>query len=193
MVSTQNQVFMKSKIILLALFLPIVGLVAFKGIEKRIIKRNLLKKEPNGTVYLIIDKSEYELQVYDDDGWYATYPVVFGNKDLSDKLMEGDRKTPEGTFKILSKREHEKWHKMFMLDYPNKDSWDKFNQRKSVGMIPKSAKIGGGIAIHGTWPHDDIVVDGYTNWTNGCISLKNEDLDELDAILPVGTKVIIRQ
>ena len=80
-----------------------------------------------------------------------------------------------------------------MLDYPNKESYDKFNQRKAEGVIPKSAKIGGGIAIHGTWPHDDIVVDDYTNWTNGCISLKNEDIDELDSILPVGTKVIIKQ
>ena len=184
---------MKSKIVFLALVLPIVGLLAFKGIEKRVIKKHLFKNDPNGTVYLIIDKSDYELQVYDDDGWYATYPVVFGNKDLSDKMMEGDRKTPEGTFKIVSKRAHEKWHKMLMLDYPNQESWSKFNERKSEGLIPKNAKIGGGIAIHGTWPHDEIVVDDYTNWTNGCISLKNEDLDELDAILPVGTKVIIRQ
>jgi len=44
-------------------------------------------------------------------------------------------------------------NKMFMLDYPNKDSWDKFNSAKIRGHDPQSAKIGGGIAIHGTWPH----------------------------------------
>ena len=38
-------------------------------------------------------------------------PVVFGNKDLGDKLMEGDKRTPEGNFKIISKRPHEKWHR----------------------------------------------------------------------------------
>ena len=32
-------------------------------------------------------------------------------------------------------------------------------QRKAKGLIPKNAKIGGGIAIHGTWPHDDLAVD----------------------------------
>lgn len=184
---------MKSKLLLVAVIIPIVGLVAFKSIERRIIKRNIFKSAPNGTVYLVVNKSDYELQVFDDDGWYATYPVVFGNKDLTDKMMEGDRKTPEGTFHITSKRAHEKWHRMFMLDYPNRESYEKFNQRKAQGMIPKSAKIGGGIAIHGTWPHDDIVVDDYTNWTNGCISLKNEDIDELDSILPIGTKVVIKQ
>ena len=44
---------------------------------------------PEGTIYIIIDKSDYELQVYDDKGWYATYPVVFGSSSLDDKEMEG--------------------------------------------------------------------------------------------------------
>jgi lipoprotein-anchoring transpeptidase ErfK/SrfK len=82
---------------------------------------------------------------------------------------------------------------MLMLDYPNKESWLKFNQRKAGGQIPRSAKIGGGIAIHGTWPNDNLVVDDFTNWTQGCVSLKNEDLDELEAFLPIGTKVVIRR
>src|SRR5262245_51195518 len=85
---------------------------------------------PVGTAYIIIDKSDYELHVYDDKGWYATYPVVFGNSSLSDKKMEGDRNTPEGTFHIASKRVHDKWHRFMALDYPTKDSWAKFNQRK---------------------------------------------------------------
>ncbi|MBO9570911.1 MAG: L,D-transpeptidase, partial [Chitinophagaceae bacterium] len=151
------------------------------------------KKDPAGTVYIIVDKSDYELSIYDDDGWYATYPVVFGNKSLGDKMMEGDRKTPEGSFKIISKRPHNKWNKIMVLDYPTKESWDKFNRRKAQGLIPKSAKIGGGIAIHGTWPHDDIVVDGYMNWTQGCVSLRNEDLDEIYDFINPGTTVIIRK
>lgn len=149
--------------------------------------------EPIGVTYVIVDKSDYELKVYDDEGWYATYPAVFGSKDLSDKMMEGDKRTPEGSFKIISKRRHEKWHKMLVLDYPNTESWAKFKQRKASGQIPSKAKIGGGIAIHGTWPNDNIVVDDYTNWTQGCVSIKNDDLDELYDILPIGTRVIIRK
>lgn len=175
--------------------LLLLALTAFtpRQHSRNAIRKNPWKTAPNGTVYLIVDKSDYELSVFDEDGWYATYPVVFGNKDISDKMMEGDRKTPEGSFRITSKRPHEKWHRMLMLDYPNKESWEKFKQRKAQGVIPKSARIGGGIAIHGTWPKDDIVVDDFTNWTNGCVSLKNDDLDELDEILPVGTRVIIRK
>jgi murein L,D-transpeptidase YafK len=185
---------MKSKWLIAGLIVVAVsGLASFRTIERKVFRRNLFKTKPVGELYLIVDKSEYELQVYDADGWYATYPVVFGNKDLSDKLIEGDRRTPEGTFKILSKKPHQKWHKMFMLDYPTPESWAKFKDRKAKGIIPQSAKIGGGIAIHGTWPHDELVVDDYTNWTNGCVALKNEDLDELDGIVDIGTKVIIQR
>jgi murein L,D-transpeptidase YafK len=184
---------MKTKIATTLSLLVLFFTFSFRSVDKRTAKKHSRKTEPSGTVYLIVDKSDYELHVYDEEGWYASYPVVFGNKDISDKLMEGDKKTPEGSFKIISKRPHAKWHKMLMLDYPTKESWQKFNKRKAEGTIPRSAKIGGGIAIHGTWPNDNIVVDDFTNWTQGCVSLKNEDLDELDRFLPVGTKVLIRR
>jgi lipoprotein-anchoring transpeptidase ErfK/SrfK len=168
--SQVNKAFRRTIVILIPLVAG-VAMVGFRSVEERFSAK----------------------RVYDDEGWYATYPVVFGNKNLDDKMREGDRKTPEGTFKIISKRPHEKWHKMLMLDYPNKESYTKFNQRKAKGLIPKNAKIGGGIALHGTWPNDNIVVDDFTNWTNGCVALKNEDLDELEVFLPVGTQVTIKR
>ena len=182
---------MKSTLILSTVIIAAATFISFGKPHPTVLKRG--GDDPVGTVYVVVDKSDYELKVFDDEGWYATYPVVFGSKDLSDKMMEGDKRTPEGNFKIISKREHEKWHKMLMLDYPNTESWSKFKQRKASGKIPSRAKIGGGIAIHGTWANDDIVVDGFTNWTNGCVSLKNEDLDELDGYLPIGTKVTIQR
>lgn len=148
---------------------------------------------PVGTIYILIDKSDYELNVYDSLGWFATYPVVFGNNSLADKKMEGDRNTPEGTFKIATKRVHNKWHRFISIDYPTKESWEKFRQRKEKGEIPASARIGGGIGIHGTWPHEDFQIDRYSNWTLGCISMKNEDVEELYKLIPNGTKVIIRR
>lgn len=147
---------------------------------------------PVGNVSIIIDKTDYELNVYDDEGWYATYPVVFGNNGLDDKKMQGDKNTPEGTFHITAKRVHEKWCRFLSLDYPNKESYEKFNLRKQRREIPASASIGGGIGIHGTWPHDDIMIDRYKNWTLGCISMKNDDVKELYSFVNPGTKVTIR-
>jgi len=148
---------------------------------------------PVGTVYLVIDKSDYELNVYDDKGWFATYPVVFGNNSLSDKKMEGDRCTPEGNFHIVAKKVHDKWDRFIALDYPTKESYEKFRERKLTGEIPATARIGGGVGIHGTWPNDDYIIDRYKNWTNGCISMKNKDVEDLYSYLPVGTSVTIRK
>jgi murein L,D-transpeptidase YafK len=148
---------------------------------------------PIAPVRVIIDKSDYELSVYDQKGWFATYPVVFGNSSLQDKMVEGDRNTPEGHFKILSKKLHPKWNRFMLLDYPNAETMAKFNERKRRGEIPRNASPGGGVGIHGTWPHDENIVDRYTNWTLGCISLKNEDMNDLYSYITPGTEVTIKK
>lgn len=140
---------------------------------------------------VLIDKSDYEMRIYDAEGWLATYPVVFGSRDQSDKKMEGDRLTPEGRFRILSKKYHTDWGYFLLLDYPNAESWKKFEQRRSAGQIPKAATIGGAIGIHGTRPHEEYAVDRYMNWTLGCISVKYSDIREIYELLPVGTEVVI--
>lgn len=152
-----------------------------------------MSTNPIAPMYIVVDKKKYELSVYDAKGWFATYPVVFGNNSLDDKKMEGDRKTPEGQFKINQKRPHEKWDRYMGIDYPNQESLAKFNMRKQRGEVPSWAKPGGGIGIHGTWPDDDYVVDHFRNWTNGCISLKRHDVEDLYSYIPVGTPVYIRK
>lgn len=146
------------------------------------------------TFYLLVVKTKYEMKVFDSTGeCLATYPVVFGNKDMGDKMMQGDRRTPEGTFKICFKRKHEKWSRFLLIDYPNAESVAKFKQRKEDGLIPADAQIGGSIGIHGTWPNEDYAVDGLQNWTEGCISTKNRYVEEIFDVLPVGTKITIRK
>lgn len=148
---------------------------------------------PVSPIRIVVDKSSYELYVYDAKGWYATYPVVFGNRNLDDKKMEGDRKTPEGVFHIAAKRVHNKWSRFMALDYPTKQDLQKFQERKRRGEVPAGASPGGAIGIHGTWPHEDFVVDRYNNWTNGCISLKRSDVEEIYNYVPVGTTITIRK
>ncbi len=159
----------------------------------KISKAKRVNSMPVGPVSVVIDKSDYELSVYDQKGWFATYPVVFGNNSLEDKKVEGDRNTPEGHFKILSKKLHPKWNRFMLLDYPNAETMARFNERKRRGEIPQNARPGGGVGIHGTWPHDENIVDRFTNWTLGCISLKNEDMDDLYSYIIPGTPITIKK
>jgi murein L,D-transpeptidase YafK len=169
-----------------------ITLFSFRDAHHRSAVRRFFHPTTKGKVSIVVIKSNYELQVFDENGWYATYPAVFGSKSLDDKMVQGDRKTPEGMYHIVSKRPHEKWDKIMDLDYPTTADIAKFNDRKAQGLIPKSARLGDGIAIHGTWAHDEVTVDAYQNWTNGCVSLKNEDMEEVYRITPVGAQVEIK-
>ncbi|MFT3909981.1 MAG: L,D-transpeptidase [Ferruginibacter sp.] len=150
------------------------------------------KKTAENPYYIIVDKSDYELKVYDAEGWYATYPIVFGSKDLSDKMREGDKRTPNGSFKIILKKIHPKWGPELLLDYPNEESVKRFNERKAEGLIPKNAKIGAGIAIHATRPEEEWTIDNFYNWTDGCVSVKYTEMKDLFSYIPVGTPVTIQ-
>jgi murein L,D-transpeptidase YafK len=155
--------------------------------------KHLVKAKDDNPYYIIIDKSDYELKVYDEDGWYATYPIVFGSKDLGDKMKEGDRKTPDGKFKIILKKLHPKWGPELLLDYPTGESVQRFNERRKKGVLPKNAKIGGGIAIHATRPEEEWTVDNFYNWTDGCISVKYTEMKDLFSYIPIETVVTIQQ
>lgn len=151
------------------------------------------KPSATGATYLVVDKSDNTITLYDAVDWLIQWPCTFGSTDLGDKMCQGDRKTPEGKYKITSKYPHQKWAKFLRIDYPTKVDYDKFEMRKQQGLLPSSAKIGGDIGIHGTWPREDWAVENLQPWTLGCISMKNSDVNELYAMVKVGTPVIIRK
>lgn len=172
-------------------FIPGKKLITIVPDRSHVVTNTTKEKLADNPYYIIISKKSYELKVYDDQGWYATYPCVFGSNDLRDKFMEGDKRTPEGNFKVVLKKKNSKWKFELLLDYPNDDSYKKFVERKAGGLIPGVARIGGGIAIHATRPQEEWTVDYYQNWTDGCISLKYSEAADLYSYIPVGTPVTI--
>jgi len=138
-----------------------------------------------------IDKSEYKLKLVSKANVIKEYPVVFGTNPVDDKLMEGDRSTPEGTFKIRDHYPHASWSKFIWIDYPTKDSWKKHNEAKQNNKIPQNATIGGEVGIHGVPKGKDALIDKKVNWTWGCISLKNKDINDLYKVVFKGMTIII--
>lgn len=138
-----------------------------------------------------IDKTAYSLSVYNKDSLLITYPCVFGFNAVDDKAQEGDGCTPEGTFGIRSKYAHKSWNYFIWIDYPNKESWSRFNSRKANGEIGENATIGGEVGIHGVPEGGDYLIDEKINWTLGCISLKNEHVEDLYKCLSDDVKIQI--
>ncbi len=183
------------KLIILFLFT-----LACKGKEENIINNNYSLSElidslniDSGKLEILIDKSDYRLSVLYDTLIIKDYPVVFGNNPADDKLQQGDMCTPEGTFKVITKYPHKEWSKFIWIDYPNDESWKKHKAAKNDGKIPQTAKIGGEIGIHGVPGNMDKLIDLKFNWTLGCVSLKNKDINEIYPFISKSTKVKIQK
>jgi lipoprotein-anchoring transpeptidase ErfK/SrfK len=151
----------------------------------------LANRVDKGRISILIEKSQHRLTIYYDKGVIKSYPIVLGDRPKGDKLLEGDRRTPEGIFHIKDAYPHPQWSKFLWLDYPNASSWRKHLAAKQTGEIPWYKSIGRDVGIHGVPVDNDKLIDKQVNWTWGCISLKKSDVDEIYQILPVGTLVEI--
>jgi len=143
------------------------------------------------SVMVFVNKSKYTVQVFYRKRVIRSYKAVFGPRPMQDKFMEGDRCTPEGWFKITSKNPASKYNKFLLINYPNDSSQARFNKLKASGVLPQTAKIGGSVGIHGIWSGGDDLIELGVGWTDGCVALKNKDVEELYALVGVGTKVYI--
>ena len=61
------------------------------------------------------------------------------------------------------------------------------------GEIPREADIGGEVGIHGVPAGMDYLIDAGYNWTLGCISMKNRDVDEIYPYISKSTDIEIRK
>lgn len=147
---------------------------------------------------IIIRKKQRALEVYDRGELIKTFAMVLGFAPAGDKEVEGDGKTPEGEFYVVTKNSESKFHLSLGLSYPSKDDADRgftrgLISKKESGEIaaaiaenkmpPQKTALGGEIYIHGGGTDGD--------WTWGCVALKNEEIEELFAVIPTGTKVTI--
>jgi murein L,D-transpeptidase YafK len=144
-------------------------------------------------ISVLIDKSDYKLCICVDTLILKEYPVVFGKNPVDDKLRQGDKCTPEGTFNIVSKYPHKSWSKFIWINYPTPESWKKHNSAKRNGQIPEDSEIGGEIGIHGVPKGMDNLIDLKINWTLGCISMKNKDVDEIYPYISKSTAIVIKK
>ncbi len=130
-------------------------------------------------IWFHVDKSDRRFEVKHGGTVLKTYPCVLGEHPVGDKMMQGDRKTPEGTFTFRSKRRPHQWHVFIWIDYPNAASRKRFEARKKNGEVAANADIGGEVGIHGVPEGKDAWITQGSDWTWGCIALKNADVDEI--------------
>ena len=142
---------------------------------------------------LVVRKEERTLTVYHRTEQQKVYPIVLGIASYGPKVYQGDLRTPEGVYRISSKRQHARWSRFMLLSYPNDDDRGRYAMALNEGRVPiidgRAPGIGSAVGIHGT-DREDSNARG-DDWTFGCVSLLNQHVDELYDTVPLGTPVLI--
>ncbi len=134
---------------------------------------------------LLVIKSEQKLHLLRQDKVVKSYRVSLGKKD-GPKQYEGDQRTPEGTYWINWRQHSKKYNLAMHISYPNASDLKRaYKMQKPVG---------GMIMLHGT-PTDEEYPEWFfhtLNWTDGCIALTNEDMQEVWNLVRDHTMIEIR-
>ena len=132
---------------------------------------------------IVVDTSKSTLYLYENANgeprYVADYYISSG-KNGSEKVSEGDQKTPLGVYFVNASLPKSKLTDFYgsaayPLNYPNE--WDR-----------KQNRDGHGIWLHGT-PSD--TYSRPPRASNGCVVLANEDLENLGKLLQVGVTPVI--
>lgn len=132
-----------------------------------------------------VDKSDRLLHVFAGQRKIATYRIGLGGAPIGHKVMEGDRRTPEGRYTLDFKKRDSSFFRAIHISYPN--AADRARARK-LGVSP-----GGDVMIHGesnnAFQREAIRRLPYRDWTLGCIALADKDMqrlwDQVAAPIPI--------
>jgi murein L,D-transpeptidase YafK len=119
---------------------------------------------------VLVLKSERRLLLMKGDEVLKIYIVSLGNP-VGRKIRQGDRKTPEGSYVLDRHNTHSDYYESIHISYPNAE--DVARARK-LGVAP-----GGNVFLHGVPNGFKGSGEGLGDWTDGCISLLNSDMDEI--------------
>lgn len=136
---------------------------------------------------VVVDKSERRLRLIKAGQVVREYRIALGDAPAGHKIEQGDERTPVGDYVLDWRNPDSRFYKSIHVSYPNER--DRFFAR-AMGHDP-----GGMIMIHGkpNYISSTRVLAEYDrrDWTDGCIAVKNEEMDEIWAAVKYGTPIRI--
>ncbi|MEQ6289966.1 murein L,D-transpeptidase family protein [Vogesella sp. GCM10023246] len=135
---------------------------------------------------VLVDKRAQRLYLYQGQRLLAAFPVAFGGQPQGHKQQEGDGRTPEGRYLLDDKKADSGYYKAIHISYPN--------AADRAAAAARGVSPGGQVMIHGQrngfgWA---AALTQRVNWTNGCIALRNADMQQVWQAVAPGTPIVIR-
>ncbi|MBD3658461.1 MULTISPECIES: L,D-transpeptidase family protein [Marinobacter] len=134
---------------------------------------------------VLVRKGERRLYLLDGEDVVRSYRISLGENPKGHKLYEGDERTPEGEYLLDWRNSNSDFYKSIHISYPNKRDAE---LARAWGLDP-----GGSIMIHGLPNEAGDMAFAYAglDWTNGCIAVTNEEMDEIWQLVADGTPIRI--
>jgi len=135
---------------------------------------------------IVVEKKRRRLTLYLDGKPVKHYGVALGKNPAGRKLQIGDFRTPEGVYFIEGRLPQSQYYRALRISYP--DQLDRL-RANSIGLT-----AGGDIMIHGL-PNGRASLGAAhrrTDWTEGCIAVTNEEIDEIWSAVPDGAPIEIK-
>ncbi len=135
-----------------------------------------------------VTKSERRLDLIGDQGQILrSYKIALGQSPAGNKTERGDGKTPEGSYYIDARNPRSDYHLSLRISYPDKSD---VRRAQKLGTDP-----GGDIFIHGLPNGKSWMYWKYNNkkdWTQGCIAVENDAIEEIYTLVQDGTPILIK-
>ena len=130
---------------------------------------------------VVVNKGERRLYLLHNSQVLKQYRFDLGFAPVGDKKIEGDGKTPEGLYTINRRNPNSSYHLSLGISYPDAND---VAEAKALGLPP-----GGEIFIHG---QPNLLRAKGSDWTAGCIAIKNREIEEMYAMVDNGTIISLR-
>jgi murein L,D-transpeptidase YafK len=147
----------------------------------------LFAQKPSVSVdRVVVYKRERKLVLLSQGKELRSYKVALGGEPIGPKTRHGDHRTPEGVYTLDSRNPNSRFYKALHISYPNS---------KDIAAAKKlGVSAGGDIMLHGlpkeyAWVGKAHILH---DWTDGCIAVTNEEMDEIWKLVRVGTPIEIK-
>jgi murein L,D-transpeptidase YafK len=129
---------------------------------------------------IVVQKSQRRMYLLHHDKVLESYAIDLGYAPVGTKQFEGDGKTPEGSYIIDRRNPNSDFHLSLGISYPTPEDVER---AREVGK-----KAGGDIFIHGGPRRQD---RSGPDWTHGCISVSDREVEQIYAMVRDGTQIDI--
>jgi murein L,D-transpeptidase YafK len=164
-------------------WLPALFLSLLLGLDGQSPAQSVASPQRADTILIV--KHERKLYLLRDKSPLRSYRIALGLSPTGAKEREWDFRTPEGSYIIDFRQEHSHYFKALHISYPSSDDL----KRSSALHLPP----GRDIFIHGepNQPTKPVAYYKTRDWTNGCVALSDEDLQDVWNLTAGKTRVEI--